>query len=71
MDEVKESAKAYTSGAVIGGVIGAGFALITRRKIMWWATIGVIAGGFIASKVSKSQKEGKKSVTKFKNYDSE
>lgn len=69
MNEIQETAQAYTKGALVGGVIFAAFALITRRRVLLWTTIGAIGGGFVAHSVRSSKKEVVK--TKFKNYDLE
>lgn len=71
MNEIKESAKAYTRGALIGGIALATFALITKRRVVLWGTIGVLGGGFIAYKMKESSGEGKKIESNFKNYDAE
>lgn len=67
MNDIKESAQVYTRGALIGGVIFAAFALITRRRVLMWTAIGAIGGGYVAYKVRDSKKEVIKSD--FKNYD--
>ena len=72
VSEIKKTASAYTKGAVIGGISLAIFALVTRRNVLLWGTIGVIGGGFIAYKVKESGNKGSSSNTKkFKNYDLE
>ncbi len=69
MDEIKEAAKAYTKGAVIGGVIGAFFALATRKRVIIFGGMGVLIGGFIAHTMVKSKNEGLTEKPGFKNYD--
>ena len=69
MNDIKETAQAYTKGALIGGVIFAVFALATKRKVFLWTSIGVLGGGFVAYKIRDSKKEIVK--TEFKNYDLE
>ena len=71
MNEIKEAANSYAKGAVIGGVIMAGFALFTGRKLIMWTAIGAVAGGFVAHKVTESKSQGKKVESNFKNYDIE
>lgn len=68
MNEVKQAAQSYTRGALIGGVIFAVFALVTKRKLIMWTAIGAIGGGFVAYKVNDSKKEVV-STSKFQNYD--
>jgi uncharacterized protein YcfJ len=65
MNQIKETASAYTKGAVVGGVIGAVFALATKRGLILWTTIGIVGGGFIAHRMSDAQSK----ETNFKNYD--
>ena len=67
MSDIKETAQAYTRGALIGGVLFAVFALATHRRVFMWTAIGAIGGGFVAHKVRDSKKEIVKS--NFKNYD--
>lgn len=69
MSEIKERASAYTKGAMIGGIGLAIFALITRRSVLLWGTIGVIGGGFVAYRIKESDSKGTSSKSNFKNYD--
>lgn len=71
VSEIKKTASAYTKGAMIGGIGLAVFALATRRNVLLWGTIGVIAGGFIAYKYTESSIKGSNETKKFKNYDIE
>ena len=71
MSEIKETASAYTKGAVIGGIAMAIFALATKRRLVLWTTLGIVGGGFIAYKVRESKGNGSKTNNNFKNYDLE
>lgn len=69
MNEIKEQSKAYTTGALIGGIVAATTALILKKRVILWSVIGVVVGGFISHRIYKSGKETSKTNTNFKNYD--
>lgn len=71
VSEIKQTASAYTKGAVVGGVSMAIFALATKRRLILWTTIGVVVGGYIAYKVKESKGKPSKETSNFKNYDLE
>ena len=62
-------AKTYARGVIIGGALGAIFALVTKKRVFLWATISAVAGGFIASEIKKSEEKSMQKKTNFKNYD--
>jgi uncharacterized protein YcfJ len=71
VSDIKETASAYTKGAVVGGIAMAIFALATKRRLILWTTFGVIGGGYIAYKVRESKGKPTKEINNFKNYDLE
>ncbi len=69
MNDIKETASAYTKGALIGGVTMAVFALATKRRVIFWTTIGIIGGGYIAYRVKDNSSSKTSAISNFKNYD--
>lgn len=66
ISEVKKTSVAYVKGAMIGGIGLTIWALITRRNVLLWGTIGVIGGGFIAYKVKEAKVKSSNNPIGFK-----
>ena len=68
VETIRTTAKSYAKGALIGGVLGGIFALATKRRVILWGGLGVIAGGFIAYRIAESSDKAVNNKTEFKNY---
>lgn len=63
-EKIMTKAKAYKTGAIVGGICGLACAFIFKGKMVLYGVIGAVAGGYIGYRVVENVEE----QPEFKNY---